>query len=133
MELAQDRVQWRALVLAVLNLRVLLPESPNAPIVALMHAGSGMAIPTTEFPPTTEFLSDDMKFNDGHRMSIITYSVLMVVSAVGNITVLVNILRRRRSLRFGNNYMFMHLAIADLLVSAEPGRFNTLTQRFPNW
>jgi hypothetical protein len=27
MELAQDRVQWRALVLAMLNLRVLLPES----------------------------------------------------------------------------------------------------------
>jgi hypothetical protein len=26
-ELAQDRVQWRALVLAVMNLRVLLPES----------------------------------------------------------------------------------------------------------
>jgi len=25
MELAQDRVQWQALVLAVLNLRVLLP------------------------------------------------------------------------------------------------------------
>jgi hypothetical protein len=27
MELAQDRVQWRALVLAVLKLLVLLPES----------------------------------------------------------------------------------------------------------
>jgi hypothetical protein len=27
MELAQDLVQWRVLVLAVLNLRVLLPES----------------------------------------------------------------------------------------------------------
>jgi hypothetical protein len=27
MELAQDHVQWRALVLAALNLRVLLPES----------------------------------------------------------------------------------------------------------
>jgi hypothetical protein len=26
MELAQDRIQWRALVLAVLNLRVLIPE-----------------------------------------------------------------------------------------------------------
>jgi hypothetical protein len=29
MELAQDRVQGRVLVLAVLNLRVLLPESVN--------------------------------------------------------------------------------------------------------
>jgi hypothetical protein len=29
MELAQDRAQWRALVLAVLNLRVLLPEPVN--------------------------------------------------------------------------------------------------------
>jgi hypothetical protein len=27
MELAQDRVQWQTLVLAVLNLRVLLPEN----------------------------------------------------------------------------------------------------------
>jgi hypothetical protein len=26
MKLAQDRVQWRALVLAVLNLRILLPK-----------------------------------------------------------------------------------------------------------
>jgi hypothetical protein len=29
MELAQDHVQWQALVLAVLNLRVLLPELVN--------------------------------------------------------------------------------------------------------
>jgi hypothetical protein len=27
MELAQDRIQWRSLVLAVFNLRVLLPDS----------------------------------------------------------------------------------------------------------
>jgi hypothetical protein len=27
MQLAQDRVQWRALILAVWNLRVMLPES----------------------------------------------------------------------------------------------------------
>jgi hypothetical protein len=64
-----------------------------------------------------ERLTEGMKFNDGHLMSIITYGILMVVSAVGNITVLVNILRRRRALRFGIHYMFMHLAIADLLVS----------------
>jgi gonadotropin-releasing hormone receptor len=53
-------------------------------------------------------------------MSIITYGILMVVSAVGNTTVLVNILRRRRVLLFGINYMFMHLAIADLLMSRPP-------------
>jgi hypothetical protein len=29
MELVQDRVQWRALLLAVLNLRILLPELAN--------------------------------------------------------------------------------------------------------
>jgi gonadotropin-releasing hormone receptor len=83
-----------------------------------------MASPTAEPTLLTtqmmEKLTADMKFNDGHRMSIITYGILMVVSAVGNITVLVNILRRRRALRFGNNYMFMHLAIADLLVSRPP-------------
>jgi gonadotropin-releasing hormone receptor len=97
-------------------------------MLQMLLAGSDMATLTTEFSPTTEFLSDDMKFNDGHRMSIITYSVLMAVSAVGNITVLVNMLRRRRSLRFGNNYMFMHLAIADLLVSAGTTWLDPLTQ-----
>jgi gonadotropin-releasing hormone receptor len=77
-----------------------------------------MTTPAAESTPVTEILSDAMKFNDGHRMSIVTYSVLMVVSAVGNLTVLITILRRRRALRFGNSYMFMHLAIADLLVRA---------------
>jgi hypothetical protein len=82
-----------------------------------------MATPTAEptvlTTLTTDRLTDVMKFNDSHRMSIFTYSILMAVSAVANITVLVNILRRRRALRFGNNYMFMHLAIADLLVSVD--------------
>jgi hypothetical protein len=70
-----------------------------------------------------------MKFNDGHRMSIFTYSILMAVSAAANITVLVNILKRRRALRFGNNYMFLHLAIADLLVSADHQYSNQSTVR----
>jgi len=83
-----------------------------------MHSHSIVTTPTPESTPVTEILTDEMKFNDGHRMSIVTYSVLMVVSAVGNLTVLVTILRRRRALRYGNNHMFMHLAIADLLVSA---------------
>ncbi|XP_049785180.1 adipokinetic hormone/corazonin-related peptide receptor variant I isoform X2 [Schistocerca cancellata] len=60
-------------------------------------------------------LPEDMKFNDGHVVSIATYSVLMVVSAAGNLTVLFIILRRRARSRV--NHMLMHLAIADLLVT----------------
>lgn len=35
----------------------------------------------------------DMQFNDGHLLSIIVYSILFVVATVGNITVLVAILK----------------------------------------
>lgn len=59
----------------------------------------------------------DMRFNDGHMLSIVVYSVLMVFSAIGNTTVLVLILRRRRKSPSRINTMLMHLAIADLLVS----------------
>jgi hypothetical protein len=38
-ELAQDCVQWRALVLAVLNLQVLLPESYLISKMALTEIG----------------------------------------------------------------------------------------------
>ncbi|KAF5270240.1 hypothetical protein FQA39_LY08454 [Lamprigera yunnana] len=62
-------------------------------------------------------LSNDMKFNDGHLLSIIVYSILMVFSAVGNITVLVLIIRRRRKIPSRINIMLIHLAIADLLVT----------------
>jgi hypothetical protein len=39
MNLIQDRVQWRALVLAVLNLRVLLPESQLISKIDLREIG----------------------------------------------------------------------------------------------
>jgi hypothetical protein len=41
MELAQDRVQWRTLVLAVLNLRVLLPESLLISKMDIREMGGG--------------------------------------------------------------------------------------------
>ncbi|XP_026678489.1 gonadotropin-releasing hormone II receptor-like [Diaphorina citri] len=56
-------------------------------------------------------------FNEGHVVAIVTYSVLMVISAIGNITVLSTILRRRRKTRSRINTMLMHLAIADLIVT----------------
>ncbi|XP_021938115.1 gonadotropin-releasing hormone receptor isoform X3 [Zootermopsis nevadensis] len=103
----QRRNKWS---LSRPDVRVPTPPGPRQQ----RHA---MTMPTAESTAMTDGLTDDMKFNDGHRMSIFTYSILMAVSAVANVTVLVNILRRRRALRFRNNYMFMHLAIADLLVT----------------
>lgn len=63
----------------------------------------------------------NMRFNDGHKLSIIVYSILMVFSAIANITVLVIIVKRRRKTPSRINTMLMHLAIADLLVSFESG------------
>lgn len=63
-----------------------------------------------------DLLPIDMRFNDGHLLSIVAYSILMVISALGNITVLVLIVRRRRKTPSRINLMLMHLAIADLLV-----------------
>lgn len=62
-------------------------------------------------------LPQEMRFNEGHVVAIVTYSVLMVISAVGNITVLTIILKRRRKAGTRIHAMLMHLAIADLLVT----------------
>ncbi|XP_030765127.1 gonadotropin-releasing hormone receptor-like [Sitophilus oryzae] len=58
-----------------------------------------------------------MRFNDGHKLSITVYSILMVFSAIANITVLVALIKRRRTNPARINVMLMHLAIADLLVT----------------
>ena len=61
----------------------------------------------------------DMTFNDGHILPIATYSVLLIISVCGNITVLVNLIRRRHISNPRVNIMLTHLAIADLLVSSK--------------
>lgn len=65
---------------------------------------------------TQHKLPINMRFNEGHQLSIIVYSILMVFSAVANTTVLVLIVKRRRKAPSRINTMLMHLAIADLLV-----------------
>lgn len=72
-----------------------------------------VSITNTHSVPT---LPIDMTFNDGHIVSIATYSVLLVISVCGNITVLVNLIRRRHITNPRVNIMLTHLAIADLLV-----------------
>ncbi|XKL67539.1 hypothetical protein PGB90_003030 [Kerria lacca] len=59
----------------------------------------------------------ELLFNDGHRVTIVTYSILMVISTIGNITVLTAMWRRRQKTGPQINTMLMHLAIADLLVT----------------
>ncbi|XP_037960628.1 gonadotropin-releasing hormone receptor [Teleopsis dalmanni] len=63
--------------------------------------------------------SKDMIFNDGHRLSITVYSILFLISTIGNSTVLYLLTKRRRGLRGPSriDIMLMHLAIADLLVT----------------
>jgi gonadotropin-releasing hormone receptor len=58
----------------------------------------------------------DMRFNDGHLLSVVSYGVLFVVSTTGNFTVFFLLLQRRRGSRSRINTMLLHLAIADLLV-----------------
>lgn len=60
----------------------------------------------------------EMRFNHGHMVSITVYSVLMMVSAAGNLTVLSQLVRRRRMGRASRlDVLLMHLAVADLMVS----------------
>ncbi|XP_061933561.1 adipokinetic hormone/corazonin-related peptide receptor variant I isoform X3 [Apis cerana] len=65
----------------------------------------------------TELLPIDMRFNEGHIVSILFYSVLMIISAIGNTTVLILITCRKRVSKSRIHIMLMHLAIADLLVT----------------
>ncbi|XP_016985794.1 gonadotropin-releasing hormone receptor isoform X2 [Drosophila rhopaloa] len=65
----------------------------------------------------TMHLSKDMMFNDGHRLSITVYSILFVISTIGNSTVLYLLTKRRLRGPLRIDIMLMHLAIADLMVT----------------
>ncbi|XP_017041420.1 gonadotropin-releasing hormone receptor isoform X2 [Drosophila ficusphila] len=62
-------------------------------------------------------LTKDMVFNDGHRLSITVYSILFVISTIGNSTVLYLLTKRRLRGPLRIDIMLMHLAIADLMVT----------------
>ncbi|OXA64610.1 gonadotropin-releasing hormone receptor isoform X2 [Folsomia candida] len=60
----------------------------------------------------------DMQFNDGHLLSVIVYSILMFISAIGNLSVLNSMIKIRMKARLNRvNLLLMHLAIADLFVT----------------
>lgn len=66
---------------------------------------------------TYDELPLEMRFNYSHMVSMTVYSVLMVISATGNLTVLYQLVRRRRAKRASRlDILLMHLAVADLMV-----------------
>ncbi|XP_037024498.1 gonadotropin-releasing hormone receptor isoform X2 [Bradysia coprophila] len=76
---------------------------------------------TTEPSPfdniSSSTLPIDMVFNDGHRVVIIVNSILIVVSSIGNFTVLILLIRRRLKNPSRIDAMLMHLSLADLIVT----------------
>ncbi|CAL8137216.1 unnamed protein product [Orchesella dallaii] len=67
---------------------------------------------------TEKPLPIDMRFNDGHKLAITLYTILMVLSAIGNITVLYAIIRLSRKGKLSRiNILLLNLTIADLLVT----------------
>ncbi|ODM93261.1 Gonadotropin-releasing hormone II receptor [Orchesella cincta] len=60
----------------------------------------------------------DMRFNNGHLLSVILYPILMTLSAIGNIAVFSVILRLRLKGKLNRIHLLvLHLTIADLLVT----------------
>lgn len=69
-------------------------------------------------PSASDELPLDMRFNHGHMVSMTVYSVLMLISATGNLTVLSQLMKRKRAGRASRlDVLLMHLAVADLMVS----------------
>ncbi|XP_014238339.1 gonadotropin-releasing hormone II receptor isoform X3 [Trichogramma pretiosum] len=86
-------------------------------IASTMTSGGGGTARTTAALDYDD-LPMDMRFNDSHVIGISVYSCLMIISAIGNTTVLRLLLRRKsNSSRPRINWMLIHLAIADLLVT----------------
>ncbi|KAJ0174270.1 hypothetical protein K1T71_010416 [Dendrolimus kikuchii] len=72
----------------------------------------------THLNASNDELPLDMRFNHGHVVSMMVYSILMIISATGNLTVLSQLLRRRRTGRATRlDLLLMHLAVADLMVT----------------
>jgi hypothetical protein len=80
---------------------------PTATVMILMPLSTPIATTTAAIIPnfTNTLYNNDsdpkkvaglpieMQFNDGHLLSIVVYSILLVFSAIGNLSVLVTIIK----------------------------------------
>ena len=58
----------------------------------------------------------EIRFNDDSLFSVVAYSILFLIAALGNTTVFVTLFRNRHR-KSRVNLFIMHLAVADLLVT----------------
>ena len=68
-------------------------------------------------PTVAASLPRDMTFTDDNLVSVVSYAVLFVIAALGNLGVFVNLLRKRRRRLSPPDTVIMHLCIADLIVT----------------
>ena len=70
----------------------------------------------TVAPVVSTELPRELRFNEDNLMSVIAYSVLCFIAAVGNLTVFITLFRNRQR-RSRVNLFIMHLSVADLVVA----------------
>ena len=61
-------------------------------------------------------LPQEMTFNEESLVSVVSYSVLFIIGALGNLTVFITLFRNRHR-RSRVNRFIMHLSVADLIVT----------------
>ncbi len=64
----------------------------------------------------SKMLPKEMRFDDDNLVSVIAYTLLFFVAAIGNLTVFVTLFRNRQR-KSRVNLFIMHLAIADMIVT----------------
>ena len=85
------------------------PLTPDGPPVTVM------TLPDTGNETNATALPDILKLQDKHVLSIVAYSVLLLISLPANVCVIIALLRKRKPMK-SLNLMLLHLAIADLMV-----------------
>lgn len=77
----------------------------------------GILFTQGELPSTSsDNLPRELTFTSDGLVSVVSYSVLFIIAAIGNVTVFINLFRNRRR-RSGVNMCIMHLSIADMIVT----------------
>lgn len=74
-------------------------------------------VPARNSSVNNTILPEDMTFTDSNILSIIVYSILMTISALGNCVVFWTLFTNKPRRKSRINMMIMHLSLADICVT----------------